>query len=90
MLMEVSAVCEKAGYHKVLVVGPRTKVRLSTMDIYTLGEQIARLRMKVAVVESHDAPDDDVTFLENVATNRGGPLQFFHNEQDAKAWLGGD
>ena len=87
-LMEISAVCNEAGCGKVLIVGPRTKVSLSTMDIFDLGERIAKLRLQIAVVELHDASEEDVRFLENVASNRGGPLQFFDNTQDAKDWLG--
>ncbi len=89
-LMEISAFCKQAGFRKVLVLGPRTRVRLSTLDIFNLGEQLAKLGVQVAVVESHDASSEDVTFLENVATNRGGPIQFFDDQRDAKNWLGID
>ncbi len=87
-LAEISALCEEAGIRNVLVVGPRTSVKLSTTDIFSLGEQIAQLGLRVAVVELHNATDGDVSFLENVSTNRGGPMEFFNNEQDAKDWLG--
>ena len=86
-LSEISAVCKEAGCRKVLVLGPQTKVRLSTMDLFALGAKVAQLGLRVAVVESHDATSEDVRFLENVATNRGSPMQFFDNEQDAKNWL---
>ncbi len=87
-LMEISAFCKEAGCRKVLVVGPRTKVTLSTFDIFELGEEIAKLGLQIAVVELHDASKEDVRFLELVATNRGRAIQFFDNEQDAKDWLG--
>ena len=87
-LMEISAACEKARCRKVLILGPRTKVRLSVPDIYDLGHEIAKLRLQIAVVELHDASSEDVEFLENVVMNRGAPIQFFDNEQDAKNWLG--
>jgi len=87
MMMEMSAVCKEAGYNKVLILGPRTKVKLSTSEIYSLGEEIAKLGLLIAVVESHDASSENEEFLENVVSNRGMPIQFFDNEQDAKDWL---
>ena len=71
-LLEISAVCEKAGCHRVLILGPRTKVRLSVSDIYNLGTDIANLRLQIAVVELHDASNENVTFLETVVSPRNG------------------
>ena len=87
-LMEISALCKEACCQKVLVLGPRTKVRLSTRDIFNLGEMIGELGLQVAVAELHDASNKDVKFLQTVAINRGSPIRFFDNEQDAKDWLG--
>lgn len=87
-LARISALCKKAGCRNVLVRGPRTRVRLSEMDIFRLGEAISKLGLMIAVVEIHDASKQDVQFLTNVVTNRGRPIQFFDNEQDAKVWLG--
>lgn len=86
--MEISAFCKEAGCRKVLILGPRTKVKLSTLDVLNLGKMIAKLRLQVAVVELHDASNEDVRFLETVAINRGGPIKFFDNKQEAKDWLG--
>ncbi len=44
--------------------------------------------VQVAVVESHEASEKDVEFLKNIASNRGRPIQFFDNPQDAKDWPG--
>jgi len=87
-LMEMSAACKEAGCRKVLILGPRTKVRLSTNEIFNLGKEIAKLNLQIAVVELHDASIGKVKFLENVVGNRGVPIQFFDYEQDAKDWLG--
>ncbi len=87
MLSELSAVCKESGCRKVLILGPKTHVSLETMDIYDLGDQIAATRLQIAIVESHDASDDDENFLETVVFNRGGPLQFFVDEEEAKNWL---
>ncbi len=87
-LMEISAACKEAGCQKVLLMGPRTKVRLTTLDIYNLGKEIAKLGLQIAVVELHDASIGKVKFLESVVGHRDVPFQFFDNEQDAKGWLG--
>ena len=86
-LREISAFCDEARCRKVLLVGPSTSVDLSTLDLYDLGEQIAGSRLQIAIVESHDASDEDETFLETVVFNRGGPLQFFATAEDAEHWL---
>ena len=88
MLMEMSAICKKAGCRKVLILGPKTKVKLAAFDIYDLGKEIANSKLQIAIVESHDASNDDVHFLETVAINRGGPIRFFNNEKKARNWLG--
>lgn len=87
-LKKISAFCKEAGCRKMLVLGPRTKVTLSLLDIYNLGEEITKLGLQIAVVELHDASKEDVKFLEDVVINRGISIQFFDNEQDAKDWLG--
>ena len=87
MLMEISAFCKAAARQKVLVVGSKTNVNLSRFDILDLGKEIADLNLRIAVVESHDASDEDVDFLETAAINRGGSIRFFDNQQDAEAWL---
>lgn len=86
-LTEMSAFCDEAGCRKVLILGPKTQVDLSTLDLFELGEEIASSRLQIAMVESHDASDKDENFLETVVFNRGGPFQFFDTEDDAKHWL---
>jgi len=86
-LTRMLEICKEADCRKVLIVGPSTKVRLSEMDIFHLGERIAEMDLMIAVVETHDAMEKDVRFLENVATNRGAPIQFFDSVEDAKRWL---
>jgi hypothetical protein len=87
-LRALAEVCREAGCHKVPVVGAKAKVHLTTMDIFNLGEEIAKMGIKVAIVEAHDASQDDETFLKIVASNRGSLIQFFDTEADAKDWLG--
>ena len=72
----------------MLIRGPRTKVRLSVVEIFRFGEEIGKLNLQIAVVELHYASKEDEKFLENVVATRGSLLRFFDNEQDAKDWLG--
>ena len=88
MLMELSSVCKEADCRNALILGRRTKVNLSTFDILDLGQQIAKLDLRIAMVESHDASNEDVKFLENAVWNRGGYIRFFDSELEAKYWLG--
>ncbi len=87
-LMEMAAFCKMANRQKVLVLGSKTKVSLGELDIYDLGKKIAKLNLKIAIAESHDAAKEDVKFLEAVVWNRGGPIKFFDSEMEAKYWLG--
>ena len=88
MLQAISAACSEAGCRKVLLRGSNTNVKLTTPEIFELGEEIAKLNLKIAIVQFHDASQENEELLENAATNRGGPIRFFDNEQDARAWLG--
>jgi len=87
-LKEIWAACKEASCQKVLILGQRTKVRLSTLDIYSFGKEIAKLGLQIAVVEVHDASKENEKFLESVVASRGSSIQFFDNEQNAKSWLG--
>jgi hypothetical protein len=86
-LLELSTACNNADCNKVLVLGARTKIKLSAFDILELGAEIAKLDIRMAIVELHDASDDAVSLLECAALNRGGAVKFFENVSDAKGWL---
>ena len=88
MIQEILVTCRETGRRNVLVTGSGVKVSLSTLDLLQIGNEVANARLRVAVVESHDASADDVSFLENVAWNRGGLIRFFDSEPDAREWLG--
>ncbi len=87
-LQAISAACSEAGYRNVLVRGSKVNVKLTTMEIFALGKEVGKLNLKIAVVQVHDAPQENERLLENAATNRGSHLRFFNREQDAKEWLG--
>ena len=86
-LEKIQAFCNKVKCQKVLMVGSQTKIRLSTMDIFNIGQEITRMGLKIAVVESHDESIDNTEFLETVAYNRGGAIQFFNSILKAEHWL---
>lgn len=88
LLEELMTLCKRADTRNVLILGPKTKVRLSIMDIFELGSQIANSHLRIAIVEDHDATGEDAEFLENTAWNRGGLIQFFDSRADAENWLG--
>jgi hypothetical protein len=88
MLAEIAAACEKAGCSKVLLLGRETKVNLSPSQILRLAEQISESNLQIAVVESHDATHQEVSFLRAIVLTRGRPIQFFDSELDARKWLG--
>ena len=87
MLEETARICDETRRYKVLIRGTDTHVNLSTMDILDLGNAIANTRLRIAVVEKHNAPGTDIEFLEDVIWNRGGRLHFFDDEDDAMEWL---
>lgn len=87
-LRAMSAACSEAGYNKALIRGSKSNVKLTGAEIFKLGVEVAKLNLLVAVVTQHDTSKDTERFIENVVANRGLPIQFFENEQDAKDWLG--
>jgi len=87
-LKELSAICQDAGRRRVLILGSNVNMKLTTVDIFDLGEAIASTGLQIAVVETHDASASDVRFLENVSTTRGSPFRIFDDEKGARAWLG--
>lgn len=80
--------CKEVGCKKVLITGKDTKVDLEGLDLYDLGKELAQHHLQIAVVEIHDASEENVFFFQNVSTNRGGPINFFNTEEKAKEWLG--
>jgi hypothetical protein len=76
------------GCSKVLLLGRDTKVNLSPSQLLRLADQIAESNLQIAVVESHDASHQEVSFLRAIVLTRGRPIQFFDSELDARKWLG--
>lgn len=87
-LQAMAAACSEAGTRKVLILGTKANVKLTTMEFYAFGEAIGKLNLKIAVVSRIDGSKEDAKLFENVATNRGSQMRLFDTEQDAKDWLG--
>jgi hypothetical protein len=87
MFADIRQACELAACRKVLLRGSKVNVRLSVEDLFELGEVIAKMGLRIAVVETHDASDESVEFLETVTFNRGGSFEFFEHEKTAIEWL---
>lgn len=86
-LTEITRHCDGSGCRRVLIVGPGTDVKLSVKEIYKLGKEISKQRLKIAIFESHGVTSEEMTFLETLVTCRGLPLRFFGNQQEATTWL---
>lgn len=83
----IGAACLEANTRKVIVRGSKANVKLSMMEVLMLAKGIAKLKLTVAIVTQHDLSNEFESLFKNIAKNRGSPIQFFDNEQDAKDWL---
>lgn len=86
-LQAISEICAEAGCRKVLIRGSTANVKLTTMETFELGKEVGKLGLRIAVVTSHDTSKANAGLLEDAATNRGSPVQFFDDERDALDWL---
>ena len=86
-LNEIAAICGEGNTNKVLILGPETKVHLSVIELLLLAKGIAKLDLRVALVVNTDLSSELESFFEDIASNRGSPMQFFKYEKDARGWL---
>jgi hypothetical protein len=86
-LHEIVAACSEANTNKVLILGSETKVHLSVTELLLLAREIAKLDLHVALVINTDLSSELESFFEDIASNRGSPMQFFKHENDARGWL---
>lgn len=85
----VAQCCAEVGTNKVLCLGTTANFRLSTTAIFDTGIEIAKASFKMAVVfTNHDAPKEDIAFIEDVIMNRGSEFRFFDDKASALQWLG--
>ena len=87
-LRELAVTCREANTNKVIVKGSTVNVKLSMMEILMLSKEIAKVKLNVAIIAKHNLTKEHEELFKEVATNRGSPIRFFGNEQDAKDWLG--
>ncbi len=88
-MQDVLAAAEKHDCFRVLIHEKLTGPRLEAMEVFTLASEGAmRLLGKfesIAYVEEEMGEMGD--FVESVAVNRGMPLAFFSNVEDAREWI---
>ncbi len=94
LMKKIAAACEEYKLSRVFI-DARDYVREgSTLDFYRFSTSLAELGLaaaKIAVVPNREKlVNEDATFIENVAWNRGQRFRFFISEKEAMAWLMGD
>lgn len=83
----ISAQAVATGLHRVLVDGRDLTNRLEASDIFSIGEQVAKVfgnRLRVALVYRVDFVHG---FGESVAVSRGAVFTVRATEQEALSWL---
>lgn len=85
---EVAAACRSRGETRLLVEHDILG-KLSTLDIFTIAQQLPALYegIHVAFVVHRAQIPDNPKFLENVARNRGAQGRLFAQVRDAERWL---
>ena len=88
-MKEVIAACEKHDCYRVLIHEKLTGPRLEAMDVFNLASEgamrlLGRFEAVAYVDEEMGAMGD---FAESVAVNRGMPIAFFSNIEDAERWI---
>jgi hypothetical protein len=79
----------KSGIRKVLADTRKQDFQPSTMNIYDFGTRLPQ-NVQIAVIISQNQPTaDDISFLDNVAFNRGVNIRLFGTRSDALEWLAG-
>jgi hypothetical protein len=85
MLLEL---IRESGIKKVLADTRGQDFKPSTINIYEFGMLLPR-NVMIAVVVSKDQPTArDVSFLDDVAFNRGVTMKLFASRAEALVWLG--
>ena len=86
---EVISTCEKYDCFRVLIHEKLSGPRLEAMDVFNLASEgamrvLGRFEAVAYVDEEMGAMAD---FAESVAVNRGMPVRFFSNVEDAERWI---
>lgn len=86
---DIVAACEKHDCFRVLINEQLSGPRMEVMDVFRLASDGAmRLLGKFeAIAYVDEAMGEMGDFVESVAINRGMPLAFFSNVDDATVWI---
>jgi hypothetical protein len=87
---EVMRECVARNCRKALIEERLEGTRLETMDVFTLVSQGSfrfRGMLKAMAYVDVNAEGDFMHFAEDVAVNRGFPVQVFSTVDDAEKWL---
>ena len=77
----------ESGIRKVLSDTRKQNFQPSMMNIYEFGTKLPH-KVQIAVIVSQDQPTTDaISFLDNVAFNRGVNIRLFGSRSDALEWL---
>lgn len=83
----IEKLMNETGVMKVLSDTRKQVSAPSTTGIFEFGARLPR-SVKIAVIVSEEQPTaEDVSFLENVALNRGVNIKTFSSSEDALGWL---
>jgi len=86
-LATLQALIGESGIRKVLSDTRKQDFQPRTMNIYDFGKQLPR-KVKIAVIVSQDQPTAGaVSFLDDVAYNRGINIRLFSSRSEALEWL---
>ena len=77
----------ETGTNLVLSDTRRQEATPSTIDVFQFGSQLPR-SIRLAVIVSAEQPTaDDVSFVSDVAANRGVEIKIFSTREEALKWL---
>lgn len=91
VLKELLAICSRSNIHHILIDGREASSRASTVDVWTLANELGSLGMssqhRIALLNRPKDEFDRGAFLEVCATNRGHELRAFRDFESAFTWL---
>ena len=91
VLKELLVVCSEKNIHNILIDGREASSRASTVDVWTLANDLGSLGMstehRIAILNRPKDDFDRGAFLELCAMNRGYQLRAFRDFESAFTWL---
>ena len=91
VLKELLDICARSNIYHILIDGREARSRSSTVDVWTLANDLGSLGMspqhRIAILNRPKDDFDRGAFLEMCATNRGYQLRAFRDFENAFTWL---